>query len=113
MRNSSFEKISSLPGMVASALTSSTFSSLPSTMPSLNWNSAFSPTHLAKHLGQRHRIARGERHRAHALQALQRAFDLGALARNRRQLVLHHAILAARLADHLAQLKILRHGQLG
>ncbi len=50
IRNSSLAKISSLPGMVASAFTSSTFSTLPSTMPSLNWNSAFSPTHLAKPL---------------------------------------------------------------
>jgi len=46
MRKSSFEKSSSLPGMVASCLISSIEMTLPSTMPSLKVNSAFSVTQV-------------------------------------------------------------------
>ena len=79
-------------------------------MPSLKVNSAFSVTHFEKALASS-TVAGGECRRAHALEALESRFHLGALAGLRRQLVLEHAILAARAANHLAQLKILRHGQ--
>ena len=112
IRYRSFAKISSLPGIVASAFTSATVKSLPSTMPSLNWNSAFSFAHLANALASRNRIARRKATEAHALQALECRRNLLPLACLFGQLVLHHAILAARLANHLAQRVILRHGQL-
>ena len=113
MRKSSFEKSSSLPGMVASCLISSIEMTLPSTMPSLKVNSAFSVTQVEIALVSATGSPDGVGDGGDALQPLERRFDLRALRGTGRQLVLEHAVLAARLTHHLAQVVILRHGELG
>ena len=66
-----------------------------------------------KRLGQRNRIAAGVSHRGNALETLQCGFNLGSLRRARGQLVLDDVVAAARPANRLAQLEILRRRQSG
>src|SRR5262249_40953818 len=63
-------------------------------------------------LRQGHRIVRRVSQRRHSAEVLEHRLARRSLARDRRQVVLHYAILATRAANHLTQLEILVHPQL-
>ena len=109
IRKSSFENSSSLPGSFASA-------SICATSITLAVNDAQLERELRVVLdpgGERLRQSDGDR-RTYTptdetpLQTLQSCFNLGALGRLRRELVLDDVIVAACFADDLAQLEVLR-----